>query len=132
MGANPPTSTIDPPVAVSDNVWPVTQYNTCLNSGIQDSYRSILPSALVSTQDYVFPASCSVARGTSNLGIRSSGVASNAVWFAPAGTTSFVAGATMTKVSGAATSIAIPANAGTYKLHAVDAQGSDDEARTTR
>jgi hypothetical protein len=46
------------------------------------------------------------------------------VWFAPAGTTSFVAGATMTKASGTATSIAVPANAGTYKLHVVDAQGS--------
>ena len=124
MGVNPPTSTIDPPVAVPDNVWAMTQYTTCLNSGIQDSYRSMLPSALVSTQDHVFPASCSVARGTSSLGIRSSGVVSNAVWLAPAGTTSFVAGATMTKASGTATSIAIPANAGSYKLHLVDAQGN--------
>ena len=33
MGANPPNSTIDPPVAVADNVWPVTQYNTCLDLG---------------------------------------------------------------------------------------------------
>ena len=44
MGVNPPTSTIDPPVAVADNVWPATQYTTCLNSGIQDAYRAILPS----------------------------------------------------------------------------------------
>ena len=43
MGVNPPTSTIDPPVAVADNVWPATQYTTCLNSGIQDAYRAILP-----------------------------------------------------------------------------------------
>jgi hypothetical protein len=124
MGVNPPTSTIDPPVAVADNVWPATQYTTCLNSGVQDTYRAILPSALVSTQDQVFPASCAVARGTSTLGIRSSGAAANAVWFAPAGTTSFVAGATMTKAAGTATSIAVPANAGTYKLHVVDAQGN--------
>jgi hypothetical protein len=124
MGANPPNSTIDPPVAVADNVWPATQYTTCLNSGIQDAYRAILPAALVSTQDYVFPASCSVARGTSSLGIRSSGVASNAVWFAPAGTTTFVAGATMTKASGTATSIALPTAAGAYKLHVLDAQGN--------
>ena len=124
MGVNPPASTIDPPVAVADNVWPATQYTTCLNSGIQDAYRSILPAALVSTQDYVFPASCSVARGTASLGIRSSGATANAVWFAPAGTTTFTAGATMTKASGTATSIAVPANAGTYKLHVVDAQGN--------
>ena len=41
MGVNPPTSTIDPPVAVADNVWPATQYTTCLSSGIQDAYRAI-------------------------------------------------------------------------------------------
>lgn len=124
MGANPPSSTIDPPVAVADNVWPATPYTTCLNSGVQDAYRAILPVALVSTPDYVFPASCSLARGTSSIGIRSSGSASNAIWLAPAGTTTFAAGATMTKASGTATSIAVPANAGTYKIHVLDAQGS--------
>ena len=108
---------------MSDNVWARTQYNTGLKSGIQDTYRSMLPAALVSTQDYVFPASGSAARGTS-LAIRSSGAASNSVWFAPAGTTTFAAGATMTKASGTATSIAVPANAGTYKLHVVDGQGA--------
>ena len=41
-----------------------------------------------------------------------------------AGTTTFVAGATMTKASGTATSMAVPANACTYKLHVVDPQGS--------
>jgi hypothetical protein len=124
MGVNPPNSTIDPPVAVADNVWPATQYATCLNSGIQDAYRAVLPTALVATQDYVFPASCALARGTSSIGIRSSGNAANAVWFAPAGTTIFAAGATMTRAAGTATSISVPANAGTYKLHVVDAQGN--------
>jgi hypothetical protein len=46
MGATPPTSTIDPPVAVSDNVWPLTQYGFCLNSGVQAEYRSVIPSKL--------------------------------------------------------------------------------------
>jgi len=124
MGANPPNSTIDPPVAVADNVWPATQYATCLGSGIQDAYRAILPTALVSTQDWVFPASCALAKGTASVGIRSSGSATSAVWFAPAGTTTFTAGATMTKASGTATSIAVPTAAGTYKLHVVDAQGN--------
>jgi hypothetical protein len=124
MGANPPNSTIDPPVAVADNVWPATQYATCLASGIQDAYRTILPTALVSTQDFVFPASCSPAKGTTSLGIRSSGSASNTVWFAPAGTTAFTAGATMTKAAGTATSIAVPTTAGTYKLHVLDATGN--------
>jgi len=123
MGANPPTSTIDPPVAVSDNVWPLTQYGFCLNSGVQPEYKSVIPSNLLSTQDYVFPASCSVPVGTATLPIRSSGDPANTVWLAPAGTTSFVAGGTMSKAAGDATSIAVPTTAGSYKLSIVDAQG---------
>src|SRR6185503_16235534 len=94
------------------------------NSGIQDGYRSVLPASLLSLQDYVFPASAFVPRGTSSINIRSSGSSSNTVWFAPAGTTSFVEGATMTKAAGEATSIGVPANAGTYKLFIVNAQGN--------
>jgi len=110
-------------VVVSDNVWPVTQYGYCLASGIEEAYRSIIPSSLMSTQDYVFPASCAIAKGTATINIRSSGSASNAVWFAPAGTTTFTAGATMTQATGTATSIAVPANAGSYKLIVVDSTG---------
>jgi hypothetical protein len=47
----------------------------------------------------------------------------NTVWFAPAGTSTFVEGATMTKAAGNATSIAVPTTAGIYKLFVVDAQG---------
>ena len=124
MGVNPPMSRIDPPVAVPDNVWPVAQYTTALNSGVQDAYRGVLPAGLVSMPDYVFPASVAVARGTATLAIRSGGAASNGVWFAPAGTTAFAQGATMTRAGGDATSIALPTNAGSYKLHVVDAQGA--------
>ena len=92
MGVNPPNSVIDPPVAVSDNIWPQTQYNTCVGSGIQDAYRSVMPSSLLSPQDYVFPASASVAVGTSSLTIRSAGDPAKTVWFAPAGTTDFHGG----------------------------------------
>ncbi|MGC4063274.1 MAG: right-handed parallel beta-helix repeat-containing protein [Polyangiaceae bacterium] len=124
MGINPPNSTIDPPVAVKDNVWPLTQYGYCLNSGVEEPYRTLIPAKLLSTQDYVFPASSAVPRGTAKLGIRSSGAASNTVWFAPAGTTNFVEGTNMTKAVGDATTIAVPTAAGTYKLHLVSAQGS--------
>ncbi|HPT90852.1 MAG TPA: carbohydrate-binding protein [Acetivibrio sp.] len=122
MGKNPPNSRIDPPVAVPDNVWPLKQYNVCLNSGIQEEYRRILPESLLSTQDYVFPASCA-AEAASIINIRSSGDSSNTVWFAPAGTTNFVEGATMTKAAGNATSIIAPYVAGTYKLYILNSQG---------
>ncbi|KNY27849.1 hypothetical protein Bccel_3120 [Pseudobacteroides cellulosolvens ATCC 35603 = DSM 2933] len=81
MGVNPPNSKIDPPVVVSDNVWPLAQYNTCLNSGIQEEYRNIIPGSLLSTQDYVFPASCATTAGT-KMNIRSSGNSTNTIWFA--------------------------------------------------
>jgi hypothetical protein len=123
MGVNPPTSTIDKPVVVSDNVWPVTQYGFCLNAGVQEAYRAVILSSVISTQDYVFPASCAIAKGTATINIRSSGNASNAVWFAPAGTTTFTEGATMTKAAGTATSVAVPTNTGTYKLSVVDSTG---------
>ncbi len=123
MGKNPPASTIDTPVVVADAVWPVTQYGFAVKSGIEDKWRSILPSKILPIQDYVFPASCAAPKGTATLTIRSSGSEENTVWFAPAGTTTFTEGATMTKAAGSATAIPVPTTAGTYKLFVVDAQG---------
>ena len=130
MGVTPPNSTIDPPIAVSDNVWPLTQYTACVNSGLQDTYSGIIPAGFVSTQDYVFPASCAVPSGTATIPIRSAGSASSTVWLAPSGATSLVAGATMTKAAGNATSIAVPSTAGSYKVYVVDPQGNRSAAST--
>jgi hypothetical protein len=124
MGVNPPNSVIDAPVAVPDNVWAVKQYETCLNAGVQAQYRSIIPGHLMSLQDYVLPASCGVAVGTASLSIRSSGDASNTIWVAPAGTTTFTAGSKMTKTAGDQISIAVPTDPGTYKIAIVDAHGT--------
>lgn len=123
MGVDPPNSQIDPPVAVPDAVWPLTQYGYCLNAGIEEAYRGIIPSALVALPDYVFPASCGVSSGTGAVDIKSSGDPANTVWLAPAGTSTFLEGATMTRAPGDATSIAVPASAGSYRLFVVDAQG---------
>jgi len=123
MGATPPTSKIDAPIVVADAVWPVTQYGYAATSGPEDAYKGIIPSSVVSTPDFVFPASCAAPKGTATLPIRSSGNATNTVWFAPAGTTTFAEGATMTKAAGDATSIAVPTTAGSYKVSVVDSQG---------
>ena len=75
-------------------------------------------------QNTVFPASIGVVPG-GTVTIVTSGTASNEVWFAPSGTTTFVAGATMTKAAnGTATSILAPATAGDYKLFVLDAIGN--------
>jgi hypothetical protein len=95
-----------------------------LGSGIQDAYQSLLPRNLLPAVDYVFPASCALALGTSSVAIRSSGDSANVIWLAPAGTTHFAAGATMTTARGDATSIAIPSSAGSYKLSIVNSQGT--------
>ena len=123
MGVTPPSSQIDAPIAVADNVWPLAQYTFCLNAGVEDAYRNIIPASVLATQDYVFPASCSVPTGTGSLPIRSSGSAANVVWLAPAGTTTFAEGAKMTRAAGDATSIAVPSSAGSYTLQIVDASG---------
>jgi len=73
MGVKPPNSVIDTPVVVSDNVWPLTQYKACVASGIQDEFRGLIPAAVLSTADYVFPASVSVPIATASIDIRSSG-----------------------------------------------------------
>jgi hypothetical protein len=70
---------------VADAVWTLSRCGPCVKSGIEDSYRNALPSSLLPTQDYVFPASCAASKGTATLALRSSGDATNAVWFAPAG-----------------------------------------------
>jgi hypothetical protein len=124
MGIDPPDSQIDTPVVVADAVWPLTQYGYCLSSGVEEAYRSVIPSELMPVHEYVFPASCEVPAGTATVDIRSSGDAANTVWFAPSGTSNFVEGATMTRAAGDATSIAVPATAGNYRLFVVDGQGT--------
>jgi len=116
---------IDPPVVVADNVWPLAQYTTCVNAGVEDAYKGIVPGTLYNDPDYVFPASCGVSAGaSSSITVRSLGSAANTIWFAPSGTNQFVEGANMTKASGSTTSLTAPASAGTYKLFVVDAQGT--------
>jgi hypothetical protein len=123
MGVNPPASKIDPIVVVPDNVWPLTQYTYTVNSGVESTYNHLIPRSLLSVQDSVFPASCAAPTGTASITIRSTGDAKDTVWFAPAGTTSFSEGPTMTKAAGDAAKIAVPTAAGTYKLSVVGPDG---------
>ena len=69
-------------------------------------------------------ATAALKMGAAEVAIVSSGDATNTVWFAPSGTTSFVAGATMTTAGGTATSILAPATEGAYLLYVIDAAGN--------
>lgn len=121
MGVNPPDSTIDPPIVVSDNVWPQAQYEICLRSGLQDSFRSIMPNGMLTDADYIFPASCA-AKGEASLPIRVAG-AGKTVWIAPNDTTVFKTGAAMTKANGTADKIKTPSEPGEYRIYVTDSSG---------
>ena len=123
MGVDPPDSTIDLPVVIPDNVWPLDQYNICLKSGIHDDYRNMLPKGLVSKADYSFPASCEVESGTTQINIRRNGEVDYSVWFAPPGAISFTEGSDMTRANGDAMSINVPLQSGEYHLFIADSEG---------
>jgi hypothetical protein len=81
-------------------------------------------------QNTVFATSVTKIGGAT-VAIVSSGDATNNVWFAPSGTTTFTAGPTMTKAaSGTATTILAPANEGPYHLFVIDAAGNISAAST--
>lgn len=73
--------------------------------------------------DTVFANDATVSPGDTAT-VVSSGDADNQIWFAPADTTSFVAGPTMTTTTGDATSILAPATAGDYQLFVIDSVGN--------
>ncbi|KOX34804.1 carbohydrate-binding protein [Saccharothrix sp. NRRL B-16348] len=121
---NLPNSTIQDILAYPDYVWPAAAYGVAVNSGLEDAYRDIIPQGNLSAPDYVLPASTFLAAGATSIPIRSIGDATKSVWLAPPGTTNFVAGPTMTRATGTATTIGVPTSSGEYRLYVVDAQGN--------
>ncbi len=119
MGINPPDSDIDTPIVVPDNVWDLTRYEICLNSGISDGYKDIIPAERYSAADYAFPASCETTGGKL-LPVRKT---SDTLWIAPDGTTEFKAGSEMTKAAGLTGYIRTPKTEGEYRIYSVDGSG---------
>ncbi len=123
-GVSPaPNSTYEPLKTYADAVWPVDGYNICVSAGIEPAYQDIIPTAVVALPDIVFPASVTVSGGTP-ITIKSTADAANVLWFAPSGTTSFSASATMTKAGGTSTTLAAPSQAGTYWLFMQSSAGA--------
>lgn len=121
---NLPNSTIQDILVSSDYVWPAAAYGIAVSSGLEDLYRDIIPQSNLSLPDYVLPASTFVGSQSTSIPVRSTGDATKTIWLAPSGTTSFAAGATMTRADGTATSIAVPTAQGDYRLFILDAQGN--------
>lgn len=89
----------------------------------------VIDTTAPTNQDTVFPSSVTDS-GDATITIVSSGTATNTVWFAPSGTTTFVASGTMTTTGGTATTIFAPAVAGNYKLFVLDLAGNISTAST--
>ncbi|MEV1014070.1 RICIN domain-containing protein [Micromonospora sp. NPDC049801] len=128
---NLPNSTVADILVSSDYVWPAAAYGIAASSGLEDAYRDIIPASRFSVSNYVLPASTYVTSATATIPIRSTGDAGKSVWLAPLGTTTFTAGATMTRAAGNATSIAVPSTQGEYRLYVVDAQGNRSAESTS-
>ncbi|MER6418223.1 RICIN domain-containing protein [Streptomyces sp. NPDC001137] len=127
-GRNVPNSTITDVKGYGDNVWPSQAYSIALNAGLEEAYKNLLPAAVTAAQDYALPASTFAGTGVMTIPVRSPKDATRTLWLAPAGTTTFAAGPTMTSASGTATSIRVPQTAGDYRLYVVDAQGNASPA----
>lgn len=92
-------------------------------SSIAGQKAIVIDTSAPTNQDTVFVASTAKIGGTS-VTVVSAGETGGAIWFAPSGTTSFVAGSTMTTAGGTATSILAPATAGAYRMFVIDAAGN--------
>lgn len=93
------------------------------NIGYQLAGQLHVDNTAPTNQNTVFAASAT-KKGSAATAVVSSADATNAIWFAPSGTTTFTAGATMTTAGGTATSILAPATAGAYRMFVVDAAGN--------
>ena len=83
-----------------------------------------------SNQNAVFPSSIAKQPGAT-ISIISSGDATNQIWFAPAGASSFSVGSTMTQAgSGISTTILAPTTDGVYYLYVLDTIGDISPAST--
>ena len=103
--------------------------NVSTSAGTSDVAKKI-DANLPTNQNSVFPSNFAT-QGGGTVTINSSGDTTNGVWFAPAGTTTFVEGTTMTKTTnGLATSILAPVTDGIYKLFVIDASGNISSAST--
>lgn len=120
---NLPNSTVQDILVYPDYVWPAPAYDIAVNSGLEEPFRDILSPADRSLPNHVLPASTFVGNGTSSIRIRSTGDVDRRIWLAPSGTTTFAVGPTMTMAEGTATTIAVPASQGDYRLFVIDAQG---------
>ena len=105
-----------------DRIWPVKGNEIVLNSGLEDEYVHMIPKSLIADTEFELASNVIMGKGET-LNRRGLLKAEDTVWLAPANTTTFVEGPTMTKATGDAKTIVAPSAAGEYKLYIVYGDG---------
>ncbi|MCL2488902.1 MAG: dockerin type I repeat-containing protein, partial [Oscillospiraceae bacterium] len=99
--------------------WPKEAFDTVTGSGLEKTYAKKYLDKLItiygSVQDVLLPESAQ-AYANERLAIKGVLEPSDEIWLAPAGTTAFAEGDTMTKMTGDGDAIRVPAASGTYRL----------------
>ncbi|MGO4184910.1 sugar-binding protein, partial [Paenibacillus sp. TAF43_2] len=105
-----------------DRIWPVKGNEIVLNSGLTNEYTHMIPRILIADTEFELASNVIMGKGE-KLSRRGLLKAQDTVWLAPANTTVFKEGTTMTKAAGDETSILAPSAAGEYKLYIVYGDG---------
>ncbi|WP_161601478.1 sugar-binding protein [Paenibacillus luteus] len=104
-------------------IWPVKGNEIVLNSGLTNEYTHMIPRSLIADTEFELASNVIVGVGGEKVSRRGLLKAEDTVWLAPANTTVFKEGITMTKAAGNAKSINTPSAAGQYKLYIVYGDG---------
>ncbi len=113
----------------ADYIWPEKGYETVLYSGLEDDYVYMVGDDVIPDTDYELAANVRLGVGQ-QLKRRGLLKATDTVWLAPEGTTSFAESDVMTKAAGNEKTMPIPQTPGEYKLYIVYEDGSVSDTST--
>lgn len=108
-----------------DRIWPIRGNEIVLNSGLTNEYTHMIPRSLIADTEFELASNVIVGSGGEQLSRRGLLKAEDTVWLAPAGTTVFEEGDTMTKAAGDEQTIMTPAAVGLYKLYIIYEDGRE-------
>lgn len=100
----------------TSRIWPLKGNEIVLNSGLTNEYTKMIPRNLIADTEFELASNVIMGKGE-KLNRRGLLKAEDTVWLAPANTTVFNEGNTMTKAAGDVKSINAPSAAGEYKLY---------------
>nr|WP_306812994.1 sugar-binding protein [Paenibacillus soyae] len=110
-----------------DRIWPVRGNEIVLNSGLANEYTHMIPRSLIADTEFELASHVIMGKGE-KLPRRGLLQPEDTVWLAPANTTVFHEGATMTKAAGDEPFIDAPSVPGEYKLYIVYEDGRETAA----